>query len=295
MKVLYPSCAGLDVHKEFVVGCVLICQEDGQAEKEIRRFSTLTADLLQMRDWLQAKGCTHLAMESTGIYWRPVFALLEGVFEVVLVNAQHMKAVPGHKTDVKDAEWIADLLQHGLLKASFIPSQDQRDLRDLTRYRTTLTQERARLSNRLHKLLEEANLKLSSVISELLGKSGRLILYAIANGETDPEKLADLALPCLVKKRAALVQALSGSLREHHRFVLRELLDAIEYHDRAIARLDQRIEEQVRPFQETIERLDEITGIGRGCLETLLAEVGADVTPFPDAAHLASWTGLCPG
>jgi transposase len=161
-------------------------------------------------------------------------------------------------------------------------------LRDLTRYRTTLSQERAQLSNRLHKLLEEANLKLSSVISELLGKSGRLILAALANGETDPEKLADLALPCLMKKRAALVQALSGRLREHHRFLLRELLDAIEYLDRAIARLDQRIEEHVRPFQETIERLDEITGIGRGCLETLFAEIGVDVTPFPDAAHLGN-------
>jgi transposase len=197
-------------------------------------------------------------------------------------------SVPGHKTDIKDAEWIADLLQHGLLKASFIPSQDQRDLRDLTRYRTTLIQERTRLSNRLHKLLEEANLKLSSVISELLGKSGRLILHALANGETDPEKLADLAVPRLAQKRAALVQALQGRIRDHHRFLLRELLDAIEYHDRAIARLDQSIGEHVRPFEETIQRLDKITGVGRGCLEILFAEVGSDVTPFPDAAHLGN-------
>src|ERR1700730_10758016 len=201
MKVMYPCCCGLDVHKEFVVACLLTCQEDGHAQKEYRRFATFTADLLQMMDWLHDKGCTHVAMESTGVYWKPIFALIEGNFEILVVNAQHMKAVPGRKTDVKDAEWIADLLQHGLLKASFIPPQNQRDLRDLTRYRTTLIQERARLSNRLHKLLEEANLKLSSVISELLGKSGRLILHALANGETDPEKLADLAVPRLAQKR----------------------------------------------------------------------------------------------
>jgi len=278
-----------------VVACVLTCQEDGQADKETRRFATVTDDLLQMSDWLQTKGCTHLAMESSGVYWKPIFNLLEGSFKVLVVNAQHMKAIPGKKTDVKDAEWIADLLQHGLLKASFIPGQDQRDLRDLTRYRTTLIQERARLTNRLQKLLEEANLKLSSVLSEVLGKTGRLILHALASGETDPEKLADLALERLPQKRAAIAQALGGRFRDHHRFLLQELLEAIEYHDRAIARLDAHIAEHLRPFQETIQRLDEITGVGRGCLETLFAEVGSDVTPFPDAAHVASWAGLCPG
>lgn len=295
MKVLYPCCCGLDVHKAFVMACLLTCQEDGHAQKEIRRVPTFTADLLQMMDWLHEKGCTHVAMESTGVYWKPVFALLEGNFDVHVVNAQHMKAVPGRKTDVKDAEWIADLLQHGLLKASFIPPKPQRDLRDLTRYRTTLIQERARLANRLYKLLEEANLKLSSVISDVLGTTGRLILHALVQGETNPEKLADLALARLPQKRATIALALSGRFREHHRFLLQELLDAIEYHDRAIARLDAQIAEHVHPFEETIQRLDEITGVGRGCIETLFAEIGWDVTPFPDAAHLASWTGLCPG
>lgn len=295
MKVVYPCCCGLDVHKEFVVACLLTCQEDGHAQKEIRRFATFTPDLLHLLDWLHDTGCRHVAMESTGVYWKPVFALIEGALDVLVINAQHMKAVPGRKTDVKDAEWIADLLQHGLLKASFIPPENQRDLRDLTRYRTTLIQERARLANRLYKLLEEANLKLSSVISYVLGVTGRLILRALAQGETNPEKLADLAVKRLSQKRATIAYALAGRFREHHRFLLQELLDAIEYHDRAIARLDAQIAEHVHPFEAMIQRLDEITSVGRGCIETLFAEVGWDVSPFPDAAHLASWTGLCPG
>lgn len=295
MKVVHPCCCGLDVHKEFVVACLLTCQEDGHAQKELRRFATFTPDLLHLLDWLHDKGCTHIAMESTGVYWKPVFALIEGELDVLVINAQHMKAIPGRKTDVKDAEWIADLLQHGLLNASFIPAENQRDLRDLTRYRTSLIQERARLANRLYKLLEEANLKLSSVISDVLGVTGRLILHALAQGETNPEKLADLAVGRLSQKRATIAYALAGRFREHHRFLLQELLGAIEYHDRAIARLDVQIAEHVHPFEATIQRLDEITGVGRGCIETLFAEVGWDVAPFPDAAHLASWTGLCPG
>lgn len=295
MKVLYPCCCGLDVHKESVVACVLTCQEDGQAHKELRRFATFTDDLLQMSDWLHEKGCSHVAMESTGVYWKPVYALLEGGFEVLVVNAQHMKAVPGRKTDVKDAEWIADLLQHGLLKASFIPAEPQRDLRDLTRYRLTLIQERARLVNRLCKLLEEANVKLGSVLSDVLGCTGRLILHALVDGETDPEKLADLALAYLPQKRASIAHALRGRFREHHRFLLQELLDAIEYHERAIGRLDAQIAERMHPFEETIQHLDEITGVGRTCVEVLFAEVGWEMTPFPDAEHLSSWAGLSPG
>lgn len=295
MKVLYRCCAGLDVHKTFVIVCLLLDQENGQTNREIRRFTTMTADLLRMIDWLKEKSCTHLAMESSGVDWKPIYNLLEGAFEVLVVNAQHRKAVPGHKTDIKDAEWIADLLQHGLLKASFIPPQEQRDLRDLTRYRTTLLQERSRLANRLQKVLEDANLKLASVISDVLGQTGRLILRALARGENDEEKLADLALPRLAHKRAAIAQSLQGRFRPHHRFLHGELLDTIEYHDRAIGRLDAQIEEHMHPFEETIQRLDEITGVGPGCLQVLFAEVGSTVKPFPDGPHLASWLGLCPG
>jgi transposase len=295
MQVLYQSCCGMDVHKRFVVACLIWHDADGQQHKEIRRYSTMTGDLLQCNDWLQAKGCTHVAMESTGVYWKPVFTLMEGRFDVVVVNAQHMKAVPGRKTDIKDAEWIADLLQHGLLKASFIPLRPQRELRDLTRYRLTLSQEHTRLVNRLHKLLEEANLKLSSVLANILGKTGRAILHALAKGEADTEKLADLGLAYVPSKRDALAKALCGRMHEHQRFVLGELLQMIDSQEWAIARLDRQIEERLRPFEATIKRLDAISGVSRHTIEVLFAEVGWDMRPFPDAAHLASWAGLCPG
>lgn len=295
MQVLYQCCCGMDVHKRFVVACLLWHGADGKPHKELRRYSTMTEDLLQCIDWLQAKGCSHVAMESTGVYWKPVFTLMEGRFDVVVVNAQHMKAVPGRKTDSKDAEWIAELLQHGLLKASFIPLRPQRELRDLTRYRLTLSQERTRLVNRLHKLLEEANLKLSSVLTDILCKTGRMILQALAKGEADPEKLADLGLAFVPTKRDALAKALCGRMHEHQRFVLRELLQMIDSQEWAIARLDRQIEERLRPFEATIKRLDAITGVSRHTIEVLFAEVGWDMRPFPDAAHLASWAGLCPG
>jgi transposase len=295
MQVLYQSCCGMDVHKRFVVACLLWHSEDEKPHKELRRYTTMTDDLLQCIAWLQAKGCSHVAMESTGVYWKPVFTLMEGLFDVVVVNAQHMKAVPGRKTDSKDAEWIAELLQHGLLKASFIPLRPQRELRDLTRYRLTLSQERTRLVNRLHKLLEEANLKLSSVLTDMLCKTGRMILQALAKGEADPEKLADLGLAFVPTKRDALAKALCGRMHEHQRFVLRELLHMIDSQEWAIARLDRQIEERLRPFEATIKRLDAITGVSRHTIEVLFAEVGWDMRPFPDAAHLASWAGLCPG
>jgi transposase len=295
MQVLYQRCCGLDVHKRFVVACLIWYAEDGKQHKELRRFSTLTPDLLLLIDWLQAASCTHVALESTGVYWKPIFNVMEGLFEIVLVNAQHMKAVPGHKTDTKDAQWIADLLQHGLLKASFIPPQPQRDLRDLTRYRSSLKQERTRHINRIHKLLEETNIKLSSVFADMMCKTGRIILQALADGEQNPEVLADLALLRAPGKREALLPALQGCMRVHHRFLLQELLIMVETLERAIGRLDQEIEERLRPQRDLIERLDAITGVSQRVLETLFAEVGWELDTFPDAAHLASWVGICPG
>ena len=295
MQVLHACCCGLDVHKRFVVACLITHAEDGKQHKELRRFDTVTPELLRLVDWLQSAGCTHVALESTGVYWKPIFNVMEGLFELVLVNAQHMKAVPGRKTDTKDAEWIADLLQHGLLKASFIPPQPQRDLRDLTRYRTSLKQERTRHVNRIHKLLEETNIKLSSVFADLMCKTGRAILAALAEGEERPEVLADLALQRAPHKRKALVPALQGCMRAHHRFLLRELLGMVDSLERAISRLDHEIEERLRPLEETMQRLDAITGVSQRVLETLFAEIGWELESFPDAAHLASWVGICPG
>lgn len=295
MPILHTCCCGLDVHKRFVVACLIRVGEDGKQHKELQRFSTLTPDLLRLIDWLQSAQCTHVALESTGVYWKPIFNLMEGLFQIVLVNAQHMKAVPGRKTDTKDAEWIADLLQHGLLKASFIPPQPQRDLRDLTRYRSSLKQERTQHVNRVHKLLEETNIKLSSIFADLMCKTGRAILQALASGEENPQVLADLALVWAPHKRDALVPALQGGMRTHHRFLLQELLLMIETLERAIGRLDREIAERLAPHKETLERLDEITGVSQRVLETLFAEVGWELDTFPDAAHLASWVGICPG
>jgi len=296
MEVLYRRCCGIDVHKKFLVACLLILSESGQVQKEIRRFSTMTDDLLACIDWLTQAQCRVIAMESTGVYWQPPFNLMEGHFEqVMIVNAEHLKRVPGHKTDQKDAEWIAELLQVGLLKASFIPKRPQRELRHLTRLRTTLTQERTRLINRLQKVLEDANLKLSSALSDVMGQTSRQILGAIVAGEENPEVLADFALRRAPKKRELLAQALKGQTRDHHRFLLRELLALIEQHEQAISRLDQDLAGRLQHLEEKIERLDAIPGVNRRSIEVLLAEVGWDMTPFPDAAHLASLVGICPG
>jgi transposase len=285
----------MDVHKKFVVACLLRIDEQGEETRHVQRFETYTEDLLRLSDWLISSGCTHVAMESTGVYWKPIYNLLEGHLELLVVNAHHIKAVPGRKTDVKDAEWIAELLQHGLLKASFIPPQSQRDWRDLTRYRTSLVQERARIVNRLQKVLEDANLKLAGVATDVMGKSGRVMLEAILAGATDPEQLAELAKGRLRNKLPQLKQALNGRVREHHRFLLVEQLSHIDYLDEAIGRLSGEIAERLRPFQAEIERLDTIPGINRSIAEVLLAEIGPDMNRFPDAHHLASWAGMCPG
>jgi transposase len=285
----------LDVHKKTVVACVITPSESSGWQRAVRTFGTMTVDLLALSDWLGGWGCTHVAMESTGEYWRPVFNILEGNFEVLLVNAQHIKAVPGRKTDVRDAEWIAELLQHGLLRASFIPPVAQRDLRDLTRHRSNFIRERATLVNRVQKVLEGANIKLGSVASNVLGVSGRAMLDALVAGETDPEVLAKLAQGRLREKREQLSQALTGRVKPHQRFVLTELLCQIDSLDETIARFDSEIEAYCAPFEMAVVLLDTIPGVGRETAEVIVAEMGTDMTQFPSADHLASWAGLAPG
>jgi transposase len=294
MEVLMGCCSGLDVHKDSVEACVRKLGSSG-IDQQTRHWGTTTRDLMAMAEWLKAEGVTHVAMESTGVYWKPVFNVLEEEFEVLLVNARMIKHVPGRKTDVADCQWIARLLQHGLLKGSFIPPRWQRELRDLTRQRAQLTDERSRTSNRIQKVLEDANVKLGSVATDVLGVSGRLMLKAIVGGQDDPQQLADLAQRRLRNKIPQLEEALCGKLNDHHRWMLRLLLDQWEATEKFIARLDERIAELTRPHQPVLERLDAIPGIDRRIAEVLIAEIGPDVTPFPTDAHLASWAGLCPG
>jgi transposase len=295
MDTLYPRCAGIDVHKNNVVICVRCCDRPGKVYEEIRTFSTMTRDLLALADWLAEHSVTHVAMESTGVYWKPVFNLLEGGVHVILVNAEHIKQVPGRKTDVKDCQWIAQLLQHGLLKASFIPPEPIRELRDLTRQRTQLIQERSAAANRIQKVLEDANIKLASVATDVLGVSGRDMLEALIAGETDPEKLAELARKRLREKIPALQLALQGRVTDHHRFLLRMHLDHVTHLEELIGRLSARIEESMAPFAEAVERLQTIPGVSQRVAETVAAEIGMNMEQFPSADHLASWAGMCSG
>lgn len=244
MQIVYQRSCGIDIHKKMIVACLLVCTAQG-VEKEIQTFSTMLQDLYRLRDWLKAKHCQAVAMESTGVYWKPIWNVLEEEMELLLVNAQHIKAVPGRKTDIKDAEWIADLLQHGLLRASFVPPRSQRELRELTRYRSTIVAERARLVNRLQKVLEDTNLKLTSVITDITGKSGRAILSAMLQGEQDPEVLADLARGRLREKREQLKEAVQGTLSEHHRFLLGSQLRQIDFLDGQLAELDQEVAQRL--------------------------------------------------
>jgi transposase len=295
MEIVYPSCCGLDLHKKLVVACLLTRRADGTSQKEVRTFGTMTEDLLSLADWLTAAGCTHVAMESTGVYWKPVWNLLEGQFTLLLVNPRHMKAVPGRKTDVKDCEWIADLLQHGLLTASFVPDRPQRELRELTRYRTALVQERGAEVNRLQKTLEGANIKLASVATDIMGASGRAMLAALVDGRTDGAALAQLAKGRMRPKRPDLERALTGRMGGHQRFLLAEQLGHIDELTARIERISAEIGERLRPFEEAIARLDTIPGVGRRTAEVLLAEIGSDMSRFRTAPHLASWAGMCPG
>lgn len=295
MQVLYERCCGLDVHAKTVVACLRTPAPDGTRESSVRTFGTTTRELLELARWLIDAGCTHAAVESTGVYWQPVYTILEGRIEVILVNAEHVKAVPGHKTDVKDCEWIAQLLEHGLLRASFIPPRPIRELRELTRYRKRLIQERAREAARLHKVLESANIKLGTVATDILGASGRQMIKALIAGERDPAVLAELAKGALRLKRHALGAALTGRFTEHHAFLAHQVLAHVEYLDGAITQCDARIEAHTRPFAGRIDQLCTIPGVARRSAEALLAEVGDDMTPFPTAQHLASWACVCPG
>ena len=294
MEVIYKRCCGLDVHKETVVACLLI-REGGKVLKEIRTFLTMTVDLVVLHDWLKAHQVTHVAMESTGIYWRPVFNLLEEDFTVLLVNAAHIKAVPGRKTDVKDCEWIADLLSHGLLRGSFIPPEPIRDLRDLTRYRKSLTDERVREVNRLQKFLEAANIKLSSVATDVMGVSGRAMLEALTAGSTDPQVLSELAKGRLRKKLPELKKALQGRFRSHHRFMVAEILTHLDFLDEAIERVSQEVSSRIAPFSRKVELMDLVPGINQRVAEGVLSEMGVEMSSFPSHRHVASWAGLCPG
>jgi transposase len=263
--------------------------------KQTRTFSTMTGELLALGDWLRAEGCTHVAMESTSSYWRPVYNLLEGQFELLVANAYHIKTVPGRKTDVKDAEWIADLLRHGLLRGSFIPAPEQRHLRDLTRYRTHLVEERARLTNRLQAVLEDANIKLAAVVTDVRGVSARAILDALVAGESDPVLLAELARGRLRAKREQLAQAVVGRFAAHHAFMITEQLSHLDYLDEAMERISTEIEQRLQEEWAAVELLDSVPGISQRAAEILVAELGVDLQRFPSAKHLASWAGMCPG
>jgi transposase len=295
METIIDRGAGLDVHKETVTACVRCLEEGDRVRQEVKTFGTMTGELLGLADWLKSWGVTHVAMESTGVYWKPIFNLLEGEFEILLVNARHVKHVPGRKTDVKDCEWLAQLLQCGLLRASFVPERPQRELRDLTRQRRQLVADQSRVANRIQKVLEDANIKLGSVASDVLGVSGRAMLAALIDGQTDAAALAKLARGRLREKEAPLRAALAGRLTEHHRFLLRQLLEHWTYLGDQIRQFSQRIEVLTIPFAAMMERLDEVPGLNRRTVETVLAEVGTDITRFPSAEHLSSWAGMCPG
>jgi transposase len=295
MDVTVERCAGLDVHKAPVTACIRMPGPGRERVELIQTFGTTTAALLALRDWLAAHQVTEVAMESTGVYWKPVYYLLEDAFRVLLVNAAHMANVPGRKTDVADCAWIAQLLECGLLRGSFVPPPPIRELRDLTRYRKALIQDRTREANRLHKLLEDAGLKLSSVATDVLGVSGRAMLDALVAGTTDPTVLAELARGRLRAKLPALRQALSGRFRPHHAFLLTQLLAHLDYLEEVIGTLSTEIDGHLRPFAEAAARLQTIPGVKQRTAEALIAEIGVDMSRFPTAGHLASWAGLCPG
>jgi transposase len=322
MEVIYARCAGLDVHKKTVVGCVIHTKKNGHKEQAKRTFGTTTEELQEMLAWLQEWNCTHVAMESTSVYWKPIYNILEGHLELLLVNARHVKNVPGRKTDISDAEWLADLLRHGLLRGSFVPPREQRNLRDLTRQRSKLVEERTRQVNRLHKVLEDANIKLTSVATDVMGVSGRAMLAELIKGQADPAAMAELARGRMRSKREALTKALTGRVKEHHRFLLEQHLIHIDFLDEQVELFSRQIETQIDrmsampeyqvpvpnsdetgsqrsqeplTYAHAIELLDTIPGINRWLAEALVAEMGIDMSRFATEKHLASWSGVAPG
>jgi transposase len=295
MQTLVERGCGLDVHQATVVACLLIVLQNGKVQKQVRTFGTTTRELLTLREWLLSEGCTHVAMESTGVYWKPVYAILEGVLQIVVANAQHVKKVPGRKTDVKDAEWIADLLCHGLLRSSFVPPQPIRQLRDLTRYRRKLVESQSAERNRLLKLLETANIKLSSVASDVFGVSGRLMLKALAKGEATPQAMAELAKRRLRSKIPQLELALEGKMEEHHRFLLELQLQRLEAVEHDLTVLEQRLQEKLKPYAAPLALLQEIPGVDWTLSAVIIAELGVDMSVFQNVSQLASWAGVCPG
>lgn len=309
MDILYEACAGLDVHKQSVSVCVLRIDGQGKVASGVREFGTMTEELLSMGDWMASQGVKKVAMESTGVYWKPIWNLLEDRFDLMLCNARDVMNVPGRKTDTRDCQWLAQLLQHGLLRSSFIPPKPHRDLRDLTRHRAQLTGEHTRATNRIAKVLEDANVKLSSVASNIMGKSGRLMIEAIIEGETDPEKLADFAQRKMRGKIPLLKKALRGGISDHHRFMLRTLFEHLKYLEKTIGELEERIDllqgseelnqavedTDVLPFDQAVELIATIPGIQKLSAQSVLAEIGTNMAQFPSSAHLASWGGVCPG
>ncbi len=295
MRIVYPRCCGLDVHKKSITACLLTPDQQGGTRQEVRRFGTMTRDLLELSDWLTCNGVTHVAMESTGVYWKPVWNILEAACTILLVNAQHVKAVPGRKTDTKDCQWIADLLQHGLLRGSFVPPTPIRELRDLTRTRANLRQDHTSVANRMQKVLEDANVKISSVATDWLGVSGRSILNRMLDGEENSEKLAELCRGRLREKIPQMKLALEGRMTEHHRWMLRLQREQLEFLERQIAQLDARIQEQIHDWQKAVDLCVTIPGIEAVAAANLIAEIGLNMDQFPSAQHLASWAGMCPG
>lgn len=293
MEVLYPRCVGLDVHKDTIVACIRIA-EGGKVEQEVRTFSTVTKELLALSEWLAEHGCTHVAMEATGVYWKPAWHVLEGSFELVLANAHHVRNVPGRKSDVNDAMWLSDLLAHGLIRGSFVPPAPIQEVRDLGRTRKQLAREIVQHTNRIQKVLEDANIKIASVISSVLSQSGRAILDALVAGETDPEQLVALCSSRLKASRKSLIEALRGRVTAHHRFLLKLHLAQVDHLQLSMRELEARMGDALAPFQSHVAHLTTIPGVSDVVAQVIAGEVGLDMSRFPTAGHLVSWAGLCP-